>query len=84
MIITGSHSAQNSVYRRKEGNHVRRPIVIERGCWIQSRAMIGPGVTMAEGCILMANGVLLKSTASNGEYAGLPAKRVRELSTTDD
>lgn len=84
MIITGSHNTENSVYRRKEGDHVRRPITIERGCWIQSRGMIGPGVTMGEGCTLLACGVLLKSTSPNGEYAGLPATRKRDLPTTDD
>lgn len=84
MILTGSHSAQNSVYRRKEGNHIRRPVSIERGCWIQTRAMIGPGVTMAEGCVLLAAGVLLKSTDNNGEYSGIPALRKRDLSIEDD
>ncbi|GJE37702.1 hypothetical protein [Methylobacterium persicinum] len=84
MIITGSHNTENSVYRRKEGDHVRRPVTIERGCWIQSRGMIGPGVTMAEGCTLLACGVLLKSTVPNGEYAGLPATRKRDLPTGDD
>lgn len=84
MVLTGSHQAENSVYRRKEGNHVRRPVTIERGCWIQSRSTIGPGVTMAEGCTLLAYGMLLKSTSPNGEYAGLPAKRTRDLSTADD
>ena len=84
MVLTGSHTAENSVYRRKEGNHVRRSITIQRGCWIQSRSMIAPGVTMAEGCTLLAYGMLLKSTSSNGEYAGIPAKRTRDLSTADD
>lgn len=84
MVITGSHSAEKSVYRRKEGNHVRRPVRVERGCWIQSRSMIGPGVTMAEGCTLLAYAVLLDSTAANGEYCGIPAKRKRDLSTSDD
>lgn len=84
IIITGSHRTENSVYRRKEGNHVRRPVTIERGCWVQSRGMISPGVTMAEGCTLLANGVLTKSTLPNGEYAGLPARRMRDLSTADD
>jgi len=46
--------------------------------------MIGPGVTMAEGCTLLACGVLLKSTVPNGEYAGLPATRKRDLPTGDD
>lgn len=84
MVITGSHNTENSVYRRKEGDHVHRPITIERGCWIQSRGMVGPGVTMAEGCTLLACAVLLKSTFPNGEYAGLPATRKRDLPTSDD
>lgn len=84
MVITGSHRAENSVYRRKEGNHIRRPVTIMRGCWIQSRSMVGPGVTVAEGCTLLAYGVLLKSTIPNGEYAGAPASRKRDLSTADD
>lgn len=84
MVLTGSHSAENSVYRRKEGNHVRRPVRIERGCWIQSRSMIGPGVTMSEGCTLLAYAVLLDPAPPNGEYCGIPAKRKRDLSTRDD
>jgi len=84
MVITGSHNTENSVFRRKEGDHVRRPVTIERGCWIQSRGMAGPGIIMAEGCTLLACGVLLKSTSPNGEYAGLPATRRRDLSTADD
>ncbi len=84
MVVTGSHRTENSVYRRKEGDHVRRSVTIERGCWIQSRGMVGPGVIMAEGCTLMAAGVLTKSTLPNGEYAGLPAIRRRDLSTADD
>lgn len=84
MIVTGSHNAENSVFRRKEGNHVRRPVTIERGCWIQSRSMVGPGVTMAEGCTLLASATLTKNTIPNGEYCGLPATRKRDLATTDD
>ncbi len=84
MVVTGSHRTENSVYRRKEGDHVRRSVTIERGCWIQSRGMVGPGVIMAEGCTLMAAGVLTKSTLPNGEYAGLPAIRRRDLSIDDD
>lgn len=84
MIVTGSHRAEDSVYRRKEGNHIRRPVTIERGCWIQSRSMIGPGVTMAEGCTLLAGAILLKTTEPNGEYCNVPAIRKRDLSTADD
>ena len=84
MILSGSHQVEKSVIRRKEGNHTRRPVTVGRGCWIQSRGMVGPGVTMAEGCTLLSCGVLLKSTSSNGEYVGIPATRKRDLSTDDD
>jgi acetyltransferase-like isoleucine patch superfamily enzyme len=41
--------------------------------------VILPGVTVAEGCVLAANSVVVVSTEAHGLYAGNPAKLVREL-----
>ena len=79
MIVTGSHNTHPEVYRRKDGDHVRRPVTIERGCWLHARTFVSPGVIMGEGCTLLAGAVLTKSTLPNGEYAGLPAFRLRDL-----
>ena len=84
IINTGSHMVSQSVYRRSSDDHIRRPVRIERGCWLQTRCMISPGVVVAEGCVVLAHAVITKSTTSNGEYAGLPAVRKRSLSVSDD
>lgn len=84
IINTGSHAVSDSVYRRSSNDHVRRPVRIERGCWLQSRSMVSPGVVISEGCVILANAVITKITLSNGEYAGLPAVRKRDLPTSID
>lgn len=84
MINSGSHSISETVFRRSGDDHVRRPVRIERGCWLQSRSMVCPGVTLAEGCVVLAYAVVTKNTIPNGEYAGLPARRIRDLPISAD
>lgn len=84
IINTGSHLVSDSVYRRSADDHIRRPVIIERGCWLQTRCMVSPGVVIAEGCVILAHAVVTKSTLGNGEYAGLPAVRKRSLPVSGD
>lgn len=49
------------------------------GCWIGMRSVIFPGVTIGEGCIVAAGAVVTKSTEPHGLYAGVPARRVKDL-----
>jgi len=56
-----------------------QPIVVGDGCWIGARSVILPGVTIGDGCIVAAGAVVNKDCAPNGMYAGVPARRVREL-----
>jgi len=83
-ILTGTHPVRNSVYRRKAGENLNLPVVIERGCWIGMGAIIMPGVTIAEGCVIAAGAVVTRSTEPNGLYAGNPAVRKKDLSTEED
>lgn len=83
IINTGSHMVSDSVYRRTANDHVRRPVRIERGCWLQTRCMVSPGVVISEGCVVLAHAVVTKNTKSNGEYAGLPAARKRDLPVSE-
>lgn len=57
---------------------------IERGCWLGVGAVVLPGVTVGEGCVLAAGAVVRRNCAPNGLYAGVPASRVRDLETTTD
>jgi maltose O-acetyltransferase len=56
-------------------------IVIEDGTWIGVRALVLGGVTVGAGCIVAAGAVVTKDCEPNGLYAGVPAKRVRDLDT---
>jgi maltose O-acetyltransferase len=80
-ILTGSHVYANDVLRRgpKSTEDLDLPVRVERGCWLGMGTMVLPGVTIAEGCVVAAGTLINKSTAPNGLYAGVPAKRVRDL-----
>jgi maltose O-acetyltransferase len=84
-ILTGTHSYRHSVIRRRtEDGTVAKEVVIKKGSWVGMGAIILPGVTIAEGCIIAAGAVVIKDTEPNGLYAGNPAKRVKDLPVTED
>ncbi|PAF37606.1 hypothetical protein CHH58_10380 [Terribacillus saccharophilus] len=69
---------------RRGGPVIKKPVIIGNGCWIGARATILPGVTIGEGCIVAAGSVVTKDCLPHGLYAGVPAKRVRELPILDN
>ncbi|MDN6257363.1 MAG: acyltransferase [Lactococcus lactis] len=77
LITTNSHEVGDPTQRAI--NNVRSPINIGDGTWIGARATILPGVTIGEGCIIAAGAVVNKDCKPNGMYAGVPAKRIKEL-----
>jgi len=56
-----------------------QPITVGDGCWIGARAVILPGVTIGEGCVIAAGAVVHRDCAPNSLYAGVPARRIKEL-----
>lgn len=64
---------------RRAGKNIYGPINIMNGCWIGLSSVILPNVTIAEGCVIAAGSVVTKSTEPNGLYAGVPAKRIKNL-----
>lgn len=81
-VITGTHELGS--LDRRCGNNVSRPVRIEQGCWIGAGVTILPGVTIEPGCIVAAGAVVTQSTVSHGLYAGVPAKRIRNLQDGND
>ncbi len=59
-----------------------RPIVVGDGCWIGANATLLPGVTVGPGCVVAAGAVVTRDCQPNGLYAGVPARRVRDLGGT--
>ena len=54
-------------------------ITVKNGCWIGARSVILPGVTIESGCVIAAGAVVNRDCAANGLYAGVPARRIKEL-----
>jgi maltose O-acetyltransferase len=56
-----------------------KPIRIHDGCWLAARVVVLPGVTIGSGCVIAAGAVVTGDCEPNGLYAGVPARRVRDL-----
>lgn len=69
---------------RRAGDRIVRPICVEDGCWIGTRAIILPGITIGAGCVIAAGALVLHDCEPNGLYAGVPAKRMRDLTVHDE
>ena len=55
-----------------------RPIAVGERCWVAAEAFVGPGVTMGDGSVLAARGVLFDNATTDGIYRGNPATLVRQ------
>lgn len=81
MLITGSHEIGSA--RSRTGTLQPKPITIGNGVWIGARATVLPGVSINDGCVIAAGAVVTGDCAADGLYAGVPARRVRDLPQGD-
>jgi maltose O-acetyltransferase len=77
MFITSTHRIGSPGERA--GERYDEPIVVGAGAWIGAGALVLPGVTIEEGCVVAAGAVVTGDCAANGLYAGVPARRIRDL-----
>lgn len=64
----------------RAGADTSYPIEVGNGCWICARSTILPGVTIGDGCIIAAGSVVNKDCEPNSLYAGVPARKIKDLS----
>ena len=76
-VITSNHTMGSSHSRL--GAWHQEPVTIGSGCWIGARCLILPGVTIGDGCVVAAGSVVRGTLEPDGLYAGVPAKRIRDL-----
>ena len=76
-IVTATHELGDSTSRA--GTPRAEPVQIQSGCWIGTGATILPGVTVGRGCMIAAGALVVEDCAPDGLYAGVPARRVRDL-----
>jgi maltose O-acetyltransferase len=77
LVTTSSHDASDPAHRA--GRNLGAPVTIGDGCWIGAQSVILPGVTVGAGCIVAAGAVVTRDCTPHGLYAGVPARRVRDL-----
>ncbi|QYJ02979.1 acyltransferase [Nocardioides panacisoli] len=75
MVLTATHDLA-AADRRAERYLTT---TIEDDVWLGARATVLPGVTIGRGCVVAAGAVVTEDCAPGGLYAGVPARRVRDL-----
>ncbi len=77
MLVTVDHDVGEPSQRC--GRRTFRPIVIEDGVWIGSRALVLPGVCIGRGSVVGAGAVVTRDVPPDVLVAGVPARIVRDL-----
>jgi maltose O-acetyltransferase len=78
MLCTSTH--RPGTHDRRAGQFHAEPIVVGDGVWIGTRAMLLGGVEVGDGCVIAAGAVVTEDCKPDGLYAGVPARRVKDLS----
>ena len=82
MILTSHHALLESGRWNEEADG--RAVTIGPRVWIGARALILPGATIEPDVVISAGAVVVGSCLSHGLYAGVPARRIRELNAPSE
>lgn len=78
LIYTTNHEFKSKdIPMRKQGYQDERPVTIGNDVWIGARAIILPGVSIGEGCVIGAGAVVTKDVPAYCVCAGNPARVVK-------
>ncbi len=72
-ILTASHDPNSPNFQQ-----ITKPIKIEDYVWIGTGAIILPGVTLCQGCIVAAGSIVTKNVECYTIVAGNPARKIGE------
>lgn len=86
MLLTGKHNFISDVTDEKDLHTVPedgRDIIIGRNCYIGSGAIIIGRVTIGDYAVIGAGSVITKDVPAKTLYAGVPAKKIKDLIKND-
>lgn len=72
-LITVEHPVSDH-RKRAEGWERARPITIGKDCWFGAGAMVMPGVTIGDRCVVAAGSVVTRDVPDGTLVAGVPAE----------
>lgn len=82
LITTINHPMYPSGRRKHLG--IAKPVKIGNDVWIGGNAIILPGVTIGNNCVIAAGAVVTKDVPDNSLVGGVPAKLIRTLENDVD
>ena len=77
MMATSHEFSRRDIPINQQGAKPEEPITIGNDCWIGTRVIVLPGVTIGDGCIVAAGAVVTKDVPPNTIVAGVPAKVIK-------
>lgn len=76
MFLTGTHEITDGIIDHNPS--CRGGIIVKKGAWVASRAMLLGGITIGVGSMIGAGSVVTKSVPDYQFWAGNPAKFIRQ------
>lgn len=78
VIYTSGHRFDRTdIPMMDQGSTDAEPVAIGNDVWIGRRAMIMPGVTIGDGCVIAAGAVVTKDIPAYSVAGGVPAKVIK-------
>lgn len=77
MVLAATHDLSSGGASRESSYETT---TIGDRVWLGARATVLPGVTVGDGCVVAAGAVVASDCEPDGLYAGVPARRVKDLS----
>jgi maltose O-acetyltransferase len=78
-LVTLHHELGPADHRA--GRWCSKSITVGNGSWLGANVVVLPGVSIGAGCVIAAGAVVTRDCEPNGLYAGVPARRVRDIPT---
>jgi acetyltransferase-like isoleucine patch superfamily enzyme len=76
-IISSGHEFDDP--RQRAGARTMAPVTIGAGAWLGAGSTVLAGLTVGPGVVVAAGAVVTRDCSAHGVYAGVPARRIREL-----
>ncbi len=81
LIMTSHHAIDDR--GRWDDTASARPVVIEEHVWLGGRVTVVPGAHIEHDVVVAAGAVVVGRLTAHGVYAGVPARRIRDLPGPD-
>ena len=80
-LLTGTHDMHKRDTERQEsgGGRSGRDIVVGRGVWLATRAMVIGPATIGDHAVVGAGAVVTGDVEPGAFYAGVPARKIRDI-----